>query len=186
MNPDEFIKRLQQKKAEFGNYVNNVYPKNIGDISLRFIDKNFRDQGWHGNVFQPWAPGRRKGAILVKSGTLRRGNHYTTTPGITHVTNNVRYASVHNNGFKGTVHVKGHSRYLLEGRKVFTGRILKSTGENQTKTIHHVAGITNVKAHTRIINIAKRQFFPTSWNDSPVLQRQYVDEIKKNTKRIFG
>lgn len=67
MNPDQFKKHLEKKQAEFRNYVNTVFPKNAGEISLRFIDKNFRDQGWHGNTFQPWPSIKRKGTILVKS-----------------------------------------------------------------------------------------------------------------------
>lgn len=185
MNPDEFSKMLIKKQTEFKNYVNNVFPKNAGDISLRFIDKNFRDQGYHGEVFQPWLPIKRQGTILVKSGTLRRGNSYTTTPGVTHVINNVKYASVQNNGFKGPVQVKAFQRHLLKANKVATGRV-KSGGNAEVKTIHSISGIVNVRPHTRIMNIPKRQFFPLKWNDSFTLRTSLIDEMKTNMKRIFN
>lgn len=185
MNPKQFANRLQQKQAALRQYINNVFPRKAGEISLRFIDNNFRAQGWHGQTFQPWQPIRRKGTILVKTGTLRRGNYFTTSPGVTRVRNDVKYAAAHNNGFRGTVEVKAHRRILLSGKKVATGRITYKTGQKQTITIHGVKGIQQVKSHTRVMNIPKRQFFPHAYNDSPVLLNNLVNEMTAGMKNIF-
>ena len=184
MNSQQFTKELFKKQEALKAYIYNIFPARAGNISVRFVNGNFRAQGWQGKSFQRWKAIKRKGTILVKKGALRRGTYYTTQPGTAHVKNNVKYAAVHNRGFKGTVNIKTHNRKIYQGTKVGTGKFTK-TGKEKTKTIHTVKNIATVKAHTRKMNIAKRQFMPDSINDSPVLANAIRREIEREIKKIF-
>jgi phage gpG-like protein len=186
MNPEEFEKMLLHKQAELRAYVYNDFPRKAGEISLRFIDRNFRDQGYHGTTFQSWKPlKKRQGTILVITGRLRRGNYFETSPGIAHIKNDVPYASAHNNGFNGIVQIKSYQRRSLSGKKMGTGRIRASSGKAETRTIHGISGTVNVKSHARKMNIPQRKFFPTSWDDSPVLANELINEVSNGMKKIF-
>jgi len=180
MQPSEFKRVLDAQKDQVKRYVSQVFPDRAGFISLRFINGNFRAQGWQGSSFQPWKPIRRKGTILVKTGALRRGTYFSTSNGMAHVINNVKYAAVHNNGFNGTVQVRGFKRRIIEAKKVETGRLTKS-GNMRMKTVHSLKGYTDVKGHSRKMNIPKRQFMPHDGYDSPVL----VNAIKRDIIREF-
>jgi len=183
MNPEEFIKFLNQKSKAVENYARNKFPRKAGEISLRFIDKNFQDQGWHGQTFQPWQPIKRKGTILVKTGTLRRGNYFTVEGISAHVKNNVKYAAAHNNGFNGIVKVRAHTRRIISATKHPTGRTYKG-GKRQMQTIHGIEKNIFVKSFERNVNLPRRQFFPNSWDDSPVLVKQLQTQIFNDLKTI--
>ncbi len=185
MDTPEFKRQLAKKQVELKTYINTVFPSRAGNMSLRFINGNFKAQGWQGSSFQKWKKNARNGTILVKSGRLRRGTTFTTTPGIAHVVNNVPYAGVHNRGFNGTVQVKSHKRRIYEANKVATGRLTK-TGKAQMKTVHSLKGSAQVKAHTRKMKIPKRQFMPENMTDSPVLANAIRREIERELKTIFG
>lgn len=184
MNPQQFASALAKKQQALKNYVNFTFPVKAGNMALRFINGNFRAQGWQGKGFEKWKNIKRKGTILVKKGSLRRGNYFTTEAGVAHVKNNVKYAAVHNNGFNGTVHIKAHQRKIYQGTKAGSGKFT-SKGRERMKTIHTVKSIGSVKAHTRKMNIAKRQYMPTNINDSPVLVNAYRREIERELKKIF-
>jgi phage gpG-like protein len=185
MNPQQFEIALKQKQEALRNYVNNVFPRRAGEISLRFISGNFRAQGWQGTVFQKWKENRRKGTILVKTGRGRRGTHFTTFPGGVRVFNNVGYMAVHNKGFNGTVQVPAHERRIIARKKVGTGLFSVKTQKERVKSVATVAGVSNVKAHSRKMNIPKRQFMPTSLHDSPVLANALTRELTRALKQIF-
>lgn len=184
MKPEEFAKELAKKQAVLKKYINTIFPKKAGNIALRFINGNFRAQGWQGSNFQPWKKTIRKGTILVKSGKGRRGTSFTTTPGEAHIKNDVNYMAAHNNGFNGIVNIKAHTRKNFEAKKVAAGGFTK-TGKAKMKTIHTVKSISTVKAHTRKMNIPKRQFMPQNINDSPVLAKAVRREIERELKNIF-
>lgn len=184
MNPENFNSNLNGLQQQLKGYVYNIFPNRAGNISLRFINGNFRAQGWQGTTFQRWKKNRRKGTILIKTGSLRRGNYFTTAPGQAHVRNDVKYAALHNRGFNGTVQVKAHRRRILAAQKVESGRLTK-TGKMKMKTVHTVKGVSEVKAHSRKMNIPKRQFFPESTNDSPVLAGAIRREIQRSLQNIF-
>lgn len=184
MTPQQFKAELAKKQEAFRKYVYNDFPKRAGDASLRFINGNFRAQGWQGRTFQRWKENARKGTILVLRGRLRRGTHYTISAGVARVYNSVPYAAVHNRGFNGTVSIKAHTRRNFEARRVATGRLTK-TGKTQMKTIHTVKTMSQVAAHTRKMNIPKRQFMPNDINDSPVLYNAIRRDVERTLKIIF-
>lgn len=184
MNPEQFAKNLAHKQTQLKAYVNAQFPRRAGEISLRFIDGNFRAQGWQGNGFHRWKKNARNGTILIKSGRLRRSTSFQTMPGVVRVANNAPYAAAHNSGFHGTVRVKSHTRRLMAKKSIETGRILKS-GKKQIKTVHVLKSMTKVKVHIRRMNIPRRQFMPESMNDSPVLYNALRREIERKLKDLF-
>ena len=185
MNAAEFQANMQRDARLLENYIVNEFPAIAAKIALRFIDGNFRAQGWQGRNFSLWMPNKKGTTTLINTGNLRRSIHYYTAPGQVTVFSNSPYAAVHNRGFHGTVEVKAHTRYKYVAQKIGTGRYNKS-GSERMKTIHMVSDSTDVKAHARIMNITKRQFMPTDQNDSPVLKNAIRREIIRAQRKIFG
>lgn len=129
-------------------------PDKVGALAVRFFKKRFEEQAWVDIITEPWKeregntdPGR---GILVKSGRTKRSirkifaNREEVMLGT-----DVPYAQVHNEGFRGTVQVKAHTRRRT-GR---TGRT-RSTDEQQ--------GEISVSAHSRRVNYPRRQFMGQS------------------------
>ncbi len=182
MSPEEFEKALQTKAREIQNYANNTFPSKAGDVTLRFINGNFRAGGFQGATFKKWK--KSKGTTLVKTGDLRSANYYTSQQGQVTIKNNMPYAKVHNEGFKGTINIKAHSRNTYGKTKVGTGKFNKN-GTERTKTLTHKTGQNSVKAHTRKVDIKQRQFMPIDKNDSPVLNNAIQREVAKDLNNIF-
>lgn len=185
MKPEQFASDLKNKQTQLKNYVNNVFPNRAGRIATRFINGNFRAQGWQGATFQRWKANRRKGTILIKTGQGRRGTGFTTAPAQVRVYNDVKYMAVHNTGFNGTVRIPAHTRRIMGKKKVGRGIYSVKTKRERMKTVATVKAITTVKEHTRKMNIPKRKFFPTSMQDSPVLANALSREIQRTLTKIF-
>jgi phage gpG-like protein len=184
MDTFQFSAAVRRKGVLLENYVYVHFPAVAGNITTRFINGNFRAQGWQGQTFQPWKKNKRAGTILVKRGQLRRGTYFVTQPGTAVLRNNVAYAKFHNQGFKGTVSVRAHQRRILQAQKVQTGRLTKK-GRMQTRTIHKLASLGKVQAHTRKVDMPPRQFMPTSPTDSPVLMNAIRREVERGLRKIF-
>jgi hypothetical protein len=184
MNASEFEKNLRGKQVLLKRYVNQVFPNRAGRIALRFINGNFRAQGWQGITFDRWKPNKRKGTILVKTGRGRRGTQFSTFPGVVRVFNTVGYMAVHNKGFNGTVIIPAHIRRIMGSKRVETGKLTK-TGKMRMKTVATVKMIASVSKHTRKMNIPKRKFMPDNMMDSPVLVNALKREITNELSKIF-
>jgi phage gpG-like protein len=182
MSPEEFERALQTKAREVQNYINNTFPSTAGNITLRFINGNFRAGGFQGATFKKWK--KSKGTPLVKTGALRSANYYTTQQGQVTIKNNMPYAKAHNEGFKGTISIKAHSRNTYGKIKVGTGKFNKN-GSERTKTLTQKTGQNGVKAHTRKVDIPQRQFMPIDKNDSPILNNAIQREVAKDLNNIF-
>jgi hypothetical protein len=186
MSPGQLSAYLDAKAKELQNYADNVWPRMAGRKILRFIDGNFRAQGWQGSVFTPWPPNKRGGTILIKTGAGRRSFRQEIRPGVVTTWNTKPYMSVHNRGFRGRVKVGAHARNKFTAAKIGTGRFTAS-GKERTKTIHKLTGSIQVKAYYRNMNIPKRQFSPEhSITESPILfnaiQRQTIIDIQNMFK----
>lgn len=166
MTDKQFVSLSRQKAANISKYIDFEAPEMVAQKTLRFIDGNFRAQGWQGSAFKPWAPIRRKGQILVKTGRLRRGTQHITSPGQVRFFNNVPYADIHNRGgiISASVNVRGFSRIRLKGKV-----------------------IQEVKAHTRIMktNMPQRQFMPYDDYGSPVLDASIMRDLDKAIRKIL-
>jgi hypothetical protein len=184
MDEKEFERFLSKKQEHIKRYTDLYFPVRAGEIALRFINGNFRAQGWQGQTFQRWQDNRRKGTILVKTGAGRRGTQFTTLPGQVRLFNTVGYMAVHNKGFKGTVWVPAHQRRLTGKKRVASGLFTK-TGKARMKTVSFSRGSTMVKAHSRRMNLPKRQWAPESATDSPVLLKALIKEVDRSVTNIL-
>lgn len=184
MTPQEFDRALRTKATEIRAYANNRYPSVAGNVALRFINGNFRAQGFQGTSFSKWKKGNKsRGTTLVVSGALRAGNYYTTQPGQTTLKNNMPYAKAHNEGFSGTVEVSAHTRHKHRG-DILRERYTSRSGKSRTRTIKLTVG-EKVKAHSRKMKIPKRQFMPTHPNDSPVLNNAIVRQVTRDIQQLM-
>lgn len=184
MNPEEFTRLVKKKGAELKNYATSQFPTKAGNITLRFINGNFRAQGFQGNTFKKWKANKRGGTILVKSGKLRSATTFTTQTGQVTIKNQMPYAKVHNEGFEGTVTVKAHTRNKYGKFKTGTGKFTKS-GKERTKTMTAKTGESKVKTHTRKMKIEQRQSIPTVESPSPVLNNAITREVAKDINKIM-
>ena len=184
MDASQFPRHIDKIAKRVAKYARDEFPGMAVKTALRFIDGNFRAQGFQGKRFQKWEPNRRGGTILIQRGHLRRSFQTETRPGMFRVYSYSKYGKAHNRGFKGTVTVKAHSRRKYTARRVGTGRYTKN-GNERKKTIHEVSGQTSVKQHVRQMNIPKRQFMPESAQDSPVLNNAIKRNIIKSLKSIM-
>lgn len=184
MSPEEFDKALRRKSAEVKHYTEVRFPAKAGKIALRFVNGNFRAQGFQGASFKKWKSTKRGGTILVKTGKLRAASYYTTQVGQATIQNHMPYAKAHNEGFSGSVSVKAHTRNKYSKTKIGTGKYTKA-GKERQKTVTMKSGQSAVKSHTRKLNIEQRQFAPTAANPSPVLNNAISREVLRDINQII-
>lgn len=181
MRPDDLPPLLMQYSKELSQYARVGFPKAAGNITLRFINGNFRAQGYQGKTFMRWT--KSKGRILVKSGALRAANYYTTQPAQVTIHNSRPYAKVHNEGFKGRVSVSAHRRYVHRG-DVEEQEYENKKGKMAIRKVKVQAAET-VKAHTRMMRIPKRQFMPIVSGDAPVLTNSIQRSVTNDLFKLF-
>ena len=183
MTPEQFDNLLKTKAKEIEQYAQLQFPTKAANIALRFIDGNFRAQGYQGRSFQRWKKSR-KGTTLVKSGALRAATSYSIQTGQVTIFNRMAYAKIHNEGFKGSISVKAHTRNRYTKSRVGTGKLTK-TGKERMQTVTAKSGESRVKAHLRNVDIPQRQFMPITSSDSPVLNKAIQRDISKDLLKIL-
>jgi phage gpG-like protein len=159
MTPEEGIKMLQSR---FKSVLIRL-PILIGNVAVNFSLDNFRRQGFLGHTLERW-PARRKGwrkanrngAILIKSGALRRSVRIvgvTSTSVV--IGSDVKYAKAHNEGLR--------------------------IGQIQTVKAHTRKDGKSVRAHTRRIdqNIPRRRFMGNSPYLNASIKRTVTAEFMK-------
>lgn len=152
--------------------VKSQLPNVMATTALNFFKDSFRRQGWRDKGLQKWA-GRKDGsrpggAILVKRGHLRNSiRKIMASWPRTEVGTNLPYAAAHNQGFKGQVNVKSHTRRKYQ----------RSASKRKEAT-----GSYTVRAHTRNMNLGQRQFM----GDSEMLNKKLDAVITKAVDNIFN
>ena len=184
MTPEQFANALRTKQRELDQYARVQFPSKAANIALRFIDGNFRAQGYQGKSFSRWRKNRTGTTTLVSSGALRAANSYSLQPGQATLFNRMPYAKVHNEGFKGNVTIKQHTRNRYSKVRVGTGRMTKS-GRERMQTVTQKTGQTTVKTHVRRVDIPQRQFMPITGYDSPVLTNAVEREVARDLLKIL-
>jgi len=104
------------------------------ELSEEF-DKNFERKAFFTEKWKPRAHDYGKGSLLEVSNTMRRSIRAEVTENGVRFTSAVPYAAIHNEGGKGTVQVRQHTRTNKKSGKAYT-----------------------VKAHSRKFKMPKRQF----------------------------
>lgn len=178
MSPDEFTRLISRKANEVKAYVNTRFPAQAGDTALRFINGNFRAQGWQGSTFQPWKPNKRGGRILVQKGHLRSASFYNTAPGMVVVRNTLKYASIHNEG--GNVQIP-----VTDKMRKFAWSMYAKNGGKGKPQAERWKGLALTKKTYLNINVEQRQFAPTERSPSPVLNAAITRKIEQELKTIF-
>lgn len=176
INSQQFENLIKQKAQEVKKYAELEFPTEAGNTALRFIDGNFRAQGWQGQTFQGWKANKRKGRILVHKGHLRNASYYTTAPGVATIKNTRPYAKIHNEGGSINKTVTVHSFI----KKAHSRK--KATGRGSIRVKSHA-----VKSHSRkmVRNVEQRQFAPTASSPSPVLNNAVERGVVRKFKQIF-
>ena len=163
-------------------------PRVAAIVAVNFSKERFRMQNWVDRSREPWKKRKdtkSKGrAILVKTGRLKRdvqvisvgresavvGTSNLTTP----------YAKTHNEGYTGTVTVKGHTRHRYKKvKESYTTR----GGITRSRTSKQVSGSTiAVRTHTRKMNLPARRFLgPSAVMDRRIereLTKQFINALK--------
>lgn len=176
-NSSQALKEMERKLK----IVLPTLPLLAGNEMVNFSKERFRFGNWRGTSIVPWKQRaakakRNKGrALLVDTGRLKRSIRITKRNNSTvAVGTDVPYAKAHNEGFKGTVNVKAHTRKKYGKQHVATGKFT-SKGKERMKTVQTIKGSSQVKAHSRKVNMAKRQFL----GHSPWLTKKLTVTITK-------
>jgi phage gpG-like protein len=158
-------------------------PIKAGEIVVRFANQRFAEESWVDGRTETW-PRRKSNAkrnqgrrLLVDTGRLRRSIRILHTMSMSvAVGTDVPYAGVHNDGFRGTVQVKAHTRRkFTKSQETFTTR----TGRERKRTVLSVGGSGEVRAHSRRMNMPRRRYLGESKEQSAQIQRMLLVEINK-------
>lgn len=179
------IFNIRKTEAHFKRVLQYA-PGILGNEAVNFFTDSFRNQGWLGNRFEPWRKRRsKKGtgrSILVQTGRLRRATRITSNSGgIVRIGNDTPYAKAHNEGFRGQVNVKAHTRNKYTKTKIGSGKLTKK-GKERMKTINTLSGTIDVKAHTKRMNLPERRFMGESQYLTTRLKRILQAELNKGLR----
>lgn len=155
--------------------------------TLRFIDGNFRAGGWQGKSFQRWKENAKRTTTLVKTGKLRRSFNVSKSGDSIKFYSNMKYASIHNRGFSGNIQIAAHKRSKYGQSVIMAVNDFTKSGRRKSKTVTNKIGESEVRAHTRKVNIVQRQFAPIGdGSDSPVLIKSITRELERETLKILN
>lgn len=123
------------------NAIRHGVPHIMAETATEFFKHSFKIKSWNGAAWPPVKKTVRRGSLMVRSGKLVNSIKPTEVTServvITAGSSKVPYAKVHNEGFNGIVDIPAYQR-KMKGK------------------------ITTVKAHTRRMNMPKRQFMGSS------------------------
>jgi phage gpG-like protein len=186
MDSSQFGNMTAAMAATLNKYINVESAVDVKRETLRFIDDNFRMQGWQGATFEPWAPIKRAGTILVRTGALRRGiNADGRGNGEVYFYNNMPYAKVHNEGFNGVVNVRSYSKKNYYNAKSSSLTRFTPSGKHRTENIRNMTGESAIAGHVRKMDIIQRQFAPHEGSESPVLNDAIIKAVEKRIINIL-
>lgn len=178
----------QQIQTDFKRLLLTIPPQ-MGTIAVNFFKTRFLAQAWTDQAAVPW-PARKPGSknnkgrgILMKSGRLRNSIHIIScNSGSVTVGTDVPYAEVHNEGFQGSVNVKAHKRSRFGKTTVFSTEVFNiKSRKGRRSTIKTNIGSSEVKAHSRFMNMPQRKFI----GNSHLLRRRLELFIEKEIQKIF-
>jgi phage gpG-like protein len=167
-------------------------PNGVATVAVNFFKERFRAQNWIDDRTEPWPKRKefksarqrvRQGrAILVKSGRLRRSiRKISANENEVVIGTDVPYAQVHNDGFRGAVDVKAHTR-KTHSRYRENGRISEKNGRMGLKKIGTTTG-SAVQSHTRHMNMPRRRFMGQSAALNKQIERFITAELMRAMKR---
>lgn len=151
-------------------------PLKISQKALLEIKTNFARGGYDSPTgFVRWAPRKdkkRKNALLIKTGRLRRSLKAAPEGNDPRVITDVPYAQALNDGFEGTQNVRGHTRRA--SKKV---SVRSASGRSRKKK---VAGRSySVRAFSRRMKLPARPFMVTGPKFLDEMEKMVMDDLEK-------
>lgn len=160
-------------------------PVVFGNIAVNHALDAFRGQSWDGSAWKERIKRKGQGPTkLVKSGAGRRSIRVLETgPKRVVYGTDIKYMRAHNEGFTGTVNVKSYTRNTYGSSKVYSVNDRTKSGNRKSKTVSFVTGSGKVKAHTKRMNIPRRQFLDSGPAHSLILRKRLIDAGKAHLLR---
>ena len=134
----------------------------ISDLRVELsdeFDRNFQRKAFFTERWKKRRNPNARGSLLVVTGTLRRSIQASETPDGVRFTSNVPYATVHNEGGKGSVTVRKHQR--------------KRKGNTHT-----------VRQHMRKVNMPQRQFVGDGKETQRIIQSVIDDNLQQYNNEL--
>lgn len=125
------------------------------------FDKNFTRKAFFTNKWKKRRNPNALGSLLVVTGSLRRSIQAKETPDGVRFTSNQPYATLHNEGGKGSVTVRQHTRKSKKG-KPYT-----------------------VRQHNRAVNVPQRQFVGDGQDTQRIIQNVIDDNLEQYNQEII-
>lgn len=126
--------------------------------------------------------------LNVQTGTLRRGITYKVEEPqrgtvVATVGTNVKYAGVHEFGFKGVVTIKAHMRQVKSRNKSKFMPVRFNKNSTRIAMKQTESGVAFVKAHQRKMNIPERSFLRSSLRE---LGPQLMADVEKTIDMLIN
>lgn len=125
------------------------------------FDKNFTRKAFFTNKWKKRRNPNALGSLLVVTGSLRRSIHAKETPDGVCFTSNQPYATLHNEGGKGSVTVRQHTRKSKKGKSY------------------------TVRQHNRAVNVPQRQFVGDGQDTQRIIQNVIDDNLEQYNQEII-
>lgn len=181
--------------SQLGQVLQKKFEATAESESLRFIENNFRQEGYSGSSVTPWEKRKKetkqtinKKILIGKTARLRRGfRARVTSTGEVKIFNDVPYAEIHNNG--GEIKQASRSETFLRNRHKETVYYKKGKNAGRMKQMkgQFAKGTTAGKGFTfaeRTIKIPRRQMLPTDDSDSPVLRAAIESKLQSEMRNL--
>ena len=177
----EFLRAVDRVSQAF-----NRIPNGVATVAVNFFKDRFPAQNWVDDRTEPWPKRqalrrerkKKRRGLLVQSGRLRRSiRKISADRDAVVIGTDVPYARAHNEGVRATVAVKAHSRRHYERRKE---KYTTKKGNERTRTVRaETGGNSKVKAHSRKMNLPRRQFMGHSAVLNKQIERYVSAEIMR-------
>lgn len=186
MIKSNFLQNLNKLK----NFDRDI-PILVGAEAVRFSKERFTQGNWIDINTVPWkkrkvqrgSRKRNQRGTLIDSGKLFRSIRVIEkNMNYVVIGTDVAYAQAHNEGFNDTVQVPAHKRGQFSKSKAGTGIFSIRTRKERTKTVIAKTGESTVKAHSKKLNLPKRQFIGNSFYLSKNIERvvlaYFINKLK--------
>lgn len=125
------------------------------------FDRNFTRKAFFTKKWKKRKDPNALGSLLVVTGSLRRSIQAKETPDGVRFTSNQPYATVHNEGAKGSVTVRQHTRKSKKGKSY------------------------TVRQHNRAVNVPQRQFVGDGNDTQRIIKNVIDDNLEQYNQEII-
>lgn len=125
------------------------------------FDRNFTRKAFFTKKWKKRKDPNALGSLLVVTGSLRRSIQAKETPDGVRFTSNQPYATLHNEGGKGSVTVRQHTRTSKKGKTYA------------------------VRQHNRTVNVPQRQFVGDGQDTQRIIKNVIDDNLEQYNQEII-